>query len=562
MRLMQVLVVWMLLGCCWVWGVGSESQVAKRAMVVSQERRASVVGMEVMREGGNAVDAAVATALALAVVHPPAGNVGGGGFLVYRSGEGEVVAYDFREVAPLGLETEPWLVEGEYDEDRHHEGHGAVGVPGSVAGLYLAWQERGRLPWRRLVEPAVRLAGEGFEVTAGLADSLEWGLGRMRPYAASVAQFTMAGELYVAGDVLRQPDLARTLQRIAEEGARGFYEGETARLLLAEMERGGGFVREEDLRAYRAKRRQPVVGSYRGHEVISMSPPSSGGVVLVEMLNILEGVELGRGTYGSARDLHWMVEAMRRGFGDRAQFLGDPDFNPDMPLERLMSKAYADELRSTIDPERASVSVVEGFGWEGWGHESEETTHLSVVDAEGGAVSLTTTLEYSYGSGIVVAGGGFLLNNEMGDFNAGAGLTHTNGLIGSGPNLLRPGKRMLSSMTPTIVAGDEGVLMVTGSPGGRSIINTVLQTIVNVVDYGMGAQEAVDAGRIHHAWFPDAVYYERFGVGADTLERLRGMGYRMVEQGQQGAAQVIVARGGLLEAGVDRRDADSGAAGW
>lgn len=558
MRLMRELaVLWFSGGL--VWGAGAGSWEAGRGMVVSQEGRASVVGVEVLREGGNAVDAAVATAFALAVVHPAAGNVGGGGFLVYRSAGGESAAYDFREVAPGGVESEPWMVGGEYDAEGHHEGHGAVGVPGSVAGLYLAWQERGRLPWRRLVEPAIRLAREGFEVTPGLASSLEWGLGRMRPYAASVAQFTRAGELYRAGDMLRQPDLARTLRRIADEGARGFYEGETARLLVAEMGRGGGFISGEDLRGYRAKRREPVVGSYRGYEVISMPPPSSGGVVLVEMLNILEGVELGWETYGSARDLHWIVEAMRRAYADRAEHLGDPDFNAGMPLERLMSKSYAEGLRSTIDPGRASVSVVEGFGW---GYESGETTHLSVVDPERNAVSLTTTLEYSYGSGIVVAGGGFLLNNEMGDFNAGAGLTMTNGLIGSGPNLLRPGKRMLSSMTPTIVAREGGLVMVTGSPGGRSIINTVLQTILNVVDYGMGAQEAVDAGRIHHAWFPDVVYYERFGFGADALDGLRAMGHKMVEQDRQGVAEVIVVRDGVLEAGVDRRDPDSGVAGW
>jgi gamma-glutamyltranspeptidase/glutathione hydrolase len=529
------------------------------AMVVSQEARASDAGLAVMRAGGNAIDAAVTTAFVLAVTHPAAGNIGGGGFLVYRPASGPPVAYDFRETAPSSLKSAPWLVNGEYLRERHHEGHAAVGVPGTVAGLYLAWKDHGELPWERLLEPAITLARGGFEVSHGLARSLKDALPRMSPYPASIAQFTRDQHPYVAGGILRQPDLAATLSRIAINGPKGFYEGKTAELIVKEMAAHSGFIGLEDLQAYRAKRREPIVGSYRGYEVISMPPPSSGGVVLVEMLNILEGVDRGPEGFGSARHLHCMIEAMRRAYADRAQHLGDSDFNPTLPLARLTSKDYASQLRSTIDPNRASVSSPDTFSWP---KESEETTHLSVVDSERNAVALTTTLEYSYGSGIVVPGGGFLLNNEMGDFNAGPGLTTTDGLIGTVPNQLEAGKRMLSSMTPTVVARNGRLVMVTGSPGGRTIINTVMQTILNVVDYGMNAQQAVDAGRIHHAWLPDAVHYERYGFSFDTLEILRAMGHRLIPVHRQGAAEVILLRHDedVLEGGLDRRATDGGVA--
>lgn len=538
---------------------GSETLASSKAVVVSQEVRASSAGLDVLREGGNAVDAAVATAFVLAVTHPAAGNIGGGGFLVYRPTSGASVTYDFRETAPQSLRSPPWLEAGKYQEKRHHEGYGAVGVPGSVAGLYLAWQEQGRLPWPRLLEPAIVWARDGIQVTPALAESLKQALPRMQPYPASLAQFTREGQPYAPGEVLRQPELANTLSRIAAEGPQGFYEGETARLIVKDMASHGGFIGLDDLTMYRAKRREPVVGSYRGYEIISMPPPSSGGTVLIEMLNMLEGVDRDPESFGSARDLHWMIEAMRRAYADRALHLGDPDFNPDLPIARLTSKSYAAQLRGTIRADRASASSAETFTWPS---ESNETTHLSVVDAQRNAVALTTTLEYSYGSGIVVAGAGFLLNNEMGDFNAGPGLTTPQGLIGTPPNQLAPGKRMLSSMTPTIVARDDRLVMVTGSPGGRSIINTVLQTILNVVDYGMNAQQAVDAGRIHHAWLPDVVNYERYGFSADTLEALRSMGHRLNAVDRQGVAEVIVLRqeDDVLEAGLDRRSAEGGVA--
>jgi len=381
----------------------------------------------------------------------------------------------------------------------------------------------------------------------------------MKPFPASVAQFSKNGVPYEAGDTLRQPDLAKTLERIARLGPAGFYEGETAQLIDKEMRAHGGLVTLEALKAYKAVKREPVKGSYRGYDVISVSPPSGGGVALIEMLNLLEGLDLGASGFGSARTIHPIVESMRRAYADRAQHMGDPDFNADMPVAKLISKPYADELRRTIDLKTASVSSPTSFAWR---HESDETTHLSIVDAQRNAVSMTYTLEYGYGSRIVVPGAGFLLNNEMGDFNAGPGLTNADGLIGTDPNLARPGKRMLSSMTPTILTKDGKLFMVTGSPGGRTIINTVLHTILNVVDFKMGAQDAVDAGRFHHQWLPDRVTYERNALSPDTLGILKGMGHAMQEGGSQGVAEVIIDRGADgLEGGVDRRQADGGAAG-
>lgn len=534
---------------------------ARRGMVVSQNDLASRVGLEALQAGGNAVDAAVATAFALAVTHPTAGNIGGGGFLVYRPARGEPDTIDFRETAPAAASPGMFLRDGKYDFDLHHNSHLSVGVPGTVAGLHLAWKTYGTLPWPRLVEPAIRLARDGFPVTEGLARSLESVIEDFRRHPGSRAQFTKNGEPYVAGDVLRQPDLARTLERIARDGPAGFYEGETALLIEREMQAHGGLITRADLKAYQAKRRPPLRGTYRGHEIISMPPVSSGGTALIQMLNVLEGYDVAAMGPGSADFVHVVAETMRRAFADRARWLGDPDFNPEMPIARLTSKEYAAELRRSIRLDRASVSTPTTFEWPA---EGVETTHLSVVDAERNAVSLTYTLEYGYGSRIVVPGAGFLLNNEMGDFNAGPGLTDERGLIGTKPNLAEPGKRMLSSMTPTIVAKDGDLFMVTGSPGGRTIINTVLLTILNVVDFGMNAQEAVDAPRFHHQWLPDAIRYERFGLARDVRESLERRGHRLEEVRAQGVAEVILwdARRKVLEGGLDRRAPDGGAAGW
>ena len=533
---------------------------ATHGMVVSQEALATGVGVDVLRDGGSAVDAAVATAFALAVTHPTAGNIGGGGFLLYRPSDGAPVAYDFRETAPAASSPEMFVVDGRYDVERHHNGHIAVGVPGTVAGLHLAWAEQGTLPWARLLRPAIVLARDGFIISHGLASSLAGVLPRMTAYPAAVAQFSKAGEPYAAGDRLIQTELAVTLERIATEGPAGFYDGETAALIAAEMRRNGGLITEEDLADYEPVRRAPIRGTYRGHGIISMPPISSGGTALIEMLNILEGFDLRASGYGSAQTVHVMVEAMRRAYADRARYLGDPAFNPTMPIERLISKGHADLLRQSIRSSRASRSSPESFEWPA---EGDETTHLSVVDAARNAVSLTYTLEQGYGSKIVVPGAGFLLNNEMGDFNAGPGLTDERGLIGTRPNLAEPGKRMLSSMTPTIVTRDGRLLMVTGSPGGRTIINTVLHTILNVVDHEMNIQEAVDAPRFHHQWLPDRVVYERHGLSPDTIGLVERRGHTLAVRGRQGSAQAILydAAAGVLEGAADRRAYGSTAAG-
>ena len=545
---------------------GSAPIRAKRGLVITQSDIASQIGFQVIRDGGNAVDAAVATALAMTVTHPTAGNIGGGGFLVFRAASGDATTFDFREAAPAGSHPEMWLVNGKYDSQLHHNSHRAVGVPGTVAGLHLAWKTLGSKPWKDLVAPAVKLARDGFEMSDALARSLARTLPQFKKYPASLAQFSKNGTPYEAGELFKQPDLARTLQRIADQGPAGFYEGETAALLEKEMKANGGLITRDDLKNYQAKQRAPIKGTYRGYDVIGMAPPSSGGITVQLMLNILEGYDLKASGAGSAHTIHLMAESMRRAYAERAQHLGDPDFVKAMPIERLLSKEYATQLRKTINPAQASKSSPTSFTWTS---ESEETTHLSIVDAQRNAVSLTYTLEAGYGSKIVAPGTGFLLNNEMGDFNAAPGLTTAEGLIGTEPNLARPGKRMLSSMSPTILAKDGRLFMVTGTPGGRTIINTVLGTILNVIDFEMNAQEAVDAGRFHHQWLPDRIRHEDFGFSPDTIALLKKMGHTVEhagiggQGGNQGSAQVIVLnhQDDWLEGGVDRRVADAGAAG-
>ena len=533
---------------------------AQRGMVASQNEVASKIGADAMRDGGSAVDAAVATAFALSVVHPTAGNIGGGGFLVYRPRAGEPAAYDFRETAPAKSSPAMFLKDGKYSADVHHNSYLAVGVPGTVAGLHLAWKEQGKLPWKRLVEPAVALARDGFPVSDGLARSLKNELHNFEKFPASIAQFSKNGAPYEPGDILKQPDLARTLEKIAVDGPASFYEGDTAAALEREMAAHGGLITRADLKNYKAVRRVPVKGSYRGYEVVSMPPPSSGGVALIEMLNVLEGYDLAKMGFGAASEIHLVAESMKRAFSDRAHYLGDPDFNHDMPLAHLMSKEYATELRGTISKDHTVKASPTTFEWP---HESEETTHISVVDADRNAVSLTYTLEQGYGVKIVVPGAGFLLNNEMGDFNAAPGLTTAEGLIGTEPNLAAPQKRMLSSMAPTILAKDGTLFMVTGSPGGRTIINTVLETILDVVDFGMNAQEAVDAPRFHHQWLPDRISFERNGFSPDTAAELERRGHTLAAGGAQGVAQVIInnTKDGVLEGGSDRRASDGAAVG-
>jgi gamma-glutamyltranspeptidase/glutathione hydrolase len=530
-------------------------------MVVSASSIASEVGRDVLVAGGNAVDAAVATGLALAVTYPVAGNIGGGGFMVIRFPDGRATTIEFREIAPRastpGMFTDS---AGVYSYGVHHESLKAVGVPGTVAGFALAHSKYGKTPWTRLVDPAVRLAIDGFAVPSGLAQSLSHALAYLKPYPASIAAYSKAGQPYVTAERIRQPDLGRTLTRIRDHGRDGFYRGETARLVAEEMRKGGGLITEDDLAGYQAKERVPIRGTYRGYEIISMPPPSSGGVALVEMLNILEGFDLAGAGHNSPRYVHLVAEAMRRAFLDRARFLGDPDF-VQPPVTHLTDKAYATELRQSIQPDRASPSSPSQIAERS---ESDQTTHYSVVDASGMAVSVTYTLEYGYGLGAVVPGAGFLLNNEMGDFNGKPGLTDSTGLIGTDANLAKPGKRMLSSMTPTIVARNGQLFAVVGSPGGRTIINTVLEVILNQVDFGMGIEQAVGATRFHHQWLPDRLYAEDNAFTPETVAALEKMGYKVGMRGAQGTAHSIRIdpRTGARQGAPDRRDADAGAAGY
>ena len=530
-------------------------------MVVAADPLAAEAGVEALRAGGTAVDAAVTAAFVLAVTYPTAGNIGGGGFLVHRAADGSAAAYDFRETAPAAASPEMFMPGGVYDAGRHHDSHAAVGVPGSVAGLHRAWMDHGRLPWRRLwSRPSPWRATVSSCPTTGprrwRPSCRGWRAIRRRwPPSRTAARRTR-----------RASACASRTWRLRWSGLRSRDRPASTpdappSCWRARWRRTADSSRLADLAAYAPWVREPIRGAYRGHTVLSMPPPSSGGVALVQMLNVLEGWDLRAAGHGSAANVHRIAETMRRAFADRARFLGDPDFNRSMPVDRLTSKPYAARLRVTIGPQRASVSGPDTFEWPPVG---QETTHLSVVDAERNAVALTTTLEQSYGSKIVVPGAGFLLNNEMGDFNAGPGLTTAAGLIGTRPNLAEPGKRMLSSMTPAIVVRDGRLVLVTGSPGGRTIINTVLHTILNVVDFGMNVQEAVDAPRFHHQWLPDELRYERRGLSRDTIALLEERGHTLVARERQGAVQAIAvdAETGILEGGADPRREGSTAAGY
>ncbi|HEV7842619.1 MAG TPA: gamma-glutamyltransferase, partial [Pyrinomonadaceae bacterium] len=478
----------------------------QHGMVASTSRIASEIGAGVLKHGGNAVDASVAVALALAVVYPQAGNIGGGGFMMIRLRDGRTTAIDYRETAPASATRNVYLNEqGELikGEGSSTVGYRAAGVPGTVRGLELALKKygSGRISWPELVEPARRLAAGGFPVSFNLARTLLESSDTLGLYEDSRKIFLNDEKFYKEGEILRQPQLAATLLRLERRGPREFYEGETARLIVEDMKRHKGLMTMEDLRSYTAKEREPVRGSYRGFEVISMPPPSSGGVVLIEMLNILEGYDLKSMGWGSSREIHVLTEAMRRAFADRAEYMGDPDFVR-VPVKGLMDKSYAARLRSTINLGRASSSAEVRAGQPA-GYEPGETTHFTVVDSEGNAVANTYTLNESYGSKVVAKGTGILLNNEMDDFAAKPGTPNTYGLIQGERNAVGPRKRPLSAMTPTFVLRKDGSLwFAVGSPGGPRIINAVLQIIVNVIDYDMNIQQAIDAPRIHHQWLP------------------------------------------------------------
>ncbi len=531
-------------------------------MVVAQSSVAAYVGAEILARGGNAVDAAVAVGYALAVTLPRAGNIGGGGFmLVYLAEENETIAIDYREMAPGAASRDMYLDEsGEADKDASRYTGKAAGVPGTVAGLSHALSRYGTMSLREVMKPAIKLASEGIVVTEDLAGSLERSRERLSKDPDSKAIFFKADEsAYKPGEVFRQRDLARTLKLIARQGPKAFYEGAIADLIVADMQANDGLITHADLKNFQVIERQPVTGTYRGYDIVSMPPTSSGGVHIVQMLNILEQFPLADYGYGSALSLHLLVEVMRQAYADRSQYLGDMDFY-DVPIDWLTSKEYAREIAARISLEKARASSEVAPGVRPM-PESPDTTHYSVMDKFGNVVANTYTLNFSFGAGIAVKGAGFLMNNEMDDFSAKPGTPNAFGLLGGEANAIEPRKRPLSSMTPTLVFKDGKPFMATGSPGGSRIITTVLQQIVNVIDFGMNAADAAHAARIHHQWFPDAVFLER-GFSADTQRLLEAMGHKLTPTPfTMGSLQTIIYADGLFQGASDPRRPDSGAFG-
>ena len=508
---------------------------ATNGVVSSRSELASQAGIDAIKQGGNAIDAIVASAFSLAVTYPSAGNLGGGGFMVYREHDGATWALDFREVAPAASTRDMFLDEdGNYDADVALRSRMASGVPGSVAGLLQAHERFGKLTRQQVLADAIRLAEDGFTLPEDIARQFA---GRKEVWLrsdGSRAKFLNAdGEVYQAGALFVQKDLAATLQRISNEGHKGFYQGETAELIVAEMNRGNGLITLNDLKEYTPKWRDPITGTYREHNVISMPPPSSGGIILVQMLNMLEEYDVHASGFGTTPTLHLMAEIERRAYADRAKYLGDSDFFP-VPIETLISKSYAGARFKDYDNEHATPSKIITAGQ--IPHESEETTHLSAIDSEGNAVALTTTLNSGYGNGYVIQGAGFLMNNEMDDFSAKPGVPNQFGLVGGEANAITPNKRMLSSMTPTILVLEDGRILVTGSPGGSTIITTVLQIIVNIVDHNMTLFDAVSSPRFHHQWLPDQITVEQDKFEDEILDELNERGHKIATRNVIGDA--------------------------
>ncbi|MFN3650197.1 MAG: gamma-glutamyltransferase [Armatimonadota bacterium] len=545
------------------WGQVGYPVAARHGMVASASAHASRVGAEVLRKGGNAVDAAVAVGLALAVTYPAAGNLGGGGFMVLRMADGTASVVDFRETAPAAASREMYLdPKGDVIPEASTVGYRAVGVPGTVAGLALALERYGTRRWSDMVEPARKLAAEGFPVSYELAGDLR----RTRllsRFPETRRIFQRDGDYYEPGERLRQPDLAATLRRLQKEGPEELYTGRTARLLADEMRAHGGLITPEDLKAYRPVIREPLRGRYRGYEILTMPPPSSGGVALLQMLNVLERFELRSLGHSSSERYHLLIETMRRAFADRSEYLGDPDFVR-VPVRGLTSPGYAERLFQQIDRRRATPSAQVKPGNPA-PYESPQTTHYSVVDRAGNAVSVTYTLNAAYGSGVTVKGAGFLLNNEMDDFTSKPGSPNLFGLIQGERNAIAPRKRPLSSMTPTILLKDGKLFMVVGSPGGPTIINTVLQVTLNVIDHDMNLQQAIAAPRIHHQWLPDVVRHEPYGLSRDVQEALRARGHELAERpAYMGDAEGVLVdpETGLRFGASDPRNPDSASVGY
>ncbi|MGI8812163.1 MAG: gamma-glutamyltransferase [Pyrinomonadaceae bacterium] len=532
---------------------------AHHAMVASQHELASKIGVEILKRGGNAVDAAIAVGLALAVVYPEAGNLGGGGFMLYREANGTAHAIDYREMAPSGAGRDVFvdkngnLIKGEGSSTI---GYRASGVPGTLAGFDLAFRRfgSGKLKWSELVEPARLLALNGYVLSDRLANLIISYKTNLAKYPDSNRIFLRGGKHYAEGEVFKQADLAETLGRIEKDGAGEFYTGKTAQLIAADMKANNGLITLEDLKNYKAKERTPLLGTYRGNQIITMPPPSSGGLVMLEVLNMLEHYDIRAMGYGSAAKYHVLTESMRRAFADRSEFMGDPDFVK-VPVATLIDKKYADSRRSTIDLTHASASSDVGHGDIPAG-EGTETTHFTIVDAAGNVVTNTFTLNDLYGSRVTAKGTGVLLNDEMDDFAAQPGKANMFGLIQGERNAVYPGKRPLSSMTPTIVLRNDGSLwFALGARGGPRIISAVLQTVVNVIDHDMNIQQAIDAPRIHQQWFPDEVIFEPMGVSPDTLNVLRGYGHKLAPGRSYiaSATGIMVGTDGVRFGAVDMR---------
>lgn len=532
-----------------------------RGMVVSSNSLVTDAALRVLKKGGNAIDAAISAGFVLAVAQPRSGNIGGGGFMLISNDKtGKIEAIDYREKAPKAAYANMFLdKDGNVDNKLARFSYKSSGVPGTVAGFALALKRYGTISLKEALAPAIKLAREGFVVTPRFAKGIRAAEKRLRAHKSTAKVFFKKdGSFYKVGDIFRQPELADTLERIAKNGASEFYTGKTARLIAAAMKKGGGLITLEDLKNYAPAIRRPVHGTYRGYDIYSMPPPSSGGVHVIEILNMIEPYDIGRLGLNSAATMHIVVEAMKRAYADRAKYLGDSDFVK-VPVSTLISKAYAKSRMRDVGKRATSAKKI--YAGKISGYESNETTHFSIVDRYGNAVSNTYTINFSYGSGIVVEGAGFLLNNEMDDFSAKPGSPNGYGLIGGAANKIEPNKRMLSSMSPTIVKKDGKNFLVTGSPGGARIITTTLQVISNIIDHNLNVLAAVAAPRFHHQWLPDEVRIEQ-GFSKDTLEKLQSLGYKTVQKPAMGAIESIMIQNGIFYGGADPRRSTSSAKGY
>jgi gamma-glutamyltranspeptidase / glutathione hydrolase len=530
--------------------------IADSGMVVSAHPQCSSVGAEILRKGGNAIDAAVATEFALAVCFPEAGNIGGGGFMLIRTSDGKTDVIDYREKAPSGASRNMYLDKsGNVIPGLSVDSHLSSGIPGSVDGMLTAHSKYGKLPLKEIIEPAIELASKGFHITKGQANDLNLNkkafIDRNRRRPAFVKD-----SLWKEGDLLVQADLAATLERVRDSGREGFYSGKTARLIIKEMQRGGGLISVNDLKNYRPVTRKALTADYRGYKVITIPPPSSGGIILIQLLGMIDQYPFTEWGFNSVKTIHLFAEAERRAFADRSEYPGDPEF-VNVPVDQLINKSYLNARMLSFSPGKATPSMELKPGSPG-GYTSEETTHYSVVDAKGNAVAVTTTLNNTFGNSIVVDSAGFILNDEMDDFSIKPGYPNMFGLIGGEANAIQPDKRMLSSMTPAIVEKGGKLLLVVGSPGGSTIPTTVFQVIVNVLDFKMTMAQAVDAGRFHHQWLPDWISFESSSADSTTIQKLRSMGHRIKIRSALGSVNaILVSDDGKRSAGADKRGFNS-----